>query len=98
MLVWQADTRSMNPTVVRNGGREAYEADEAAAAAEYGAEFRRDIESYVTREVIDAVEYRVATSKSGMRWPGSRQMRLNSVDAHPNAEYQAVIAMPSPLL
>ena len=33
---------------------EAYEQDEAAAAAEYGAEFRRDIESFVSREAVEA--------------------------------------------
>jgi hypothetical protein len=55
VLVWQADTRSMNPTVGEDVIREAYEADEAAASAEYGAEFRRDIESYIAREAVDAV-------------------------------------------
>jgi hypothetical protein len=33
---------------------EAYEADPAAAAAEYGAEFRRDIEGFVSREAVEA--------------------------------------------
>jgi hypothetical protein len=33
---------------------EAYEADPAHAAAEYGAEFRTDVETYVAREVVDA--------------------------------------------
>lgn len=55
VLVWQADTRSMNQTVAAAVIQAAYEADEAAAAAEYGALFRRDIESYITRESLDAV-------------------------------------------
>src|SRR5207249_12328511 len=54
VLVWRADTRSMNPTVDPAVIQAAYEADEAAASAEYGAEFRRDIESFVAREVVEA--------------------------------------------
>ena len=44
----------MNPAVDPRVIAEAYEQDEAAAAAEYGAEFRRDIESFVSREAADA--------------------------------------------
>jgi len=55
VLVWQAPTRVMNPTVPQSVIDEAYERDPASAAAEYGAEFRSDIEGFVTREVIDAV-------------------------------------------
>jgi hypothetical protein len=53
-LVWQAPTLTMNPTVPRDVIDEAYERDPASAAAEYGAEFRSDIESFVNREVLDA--------------------------------------------
>ena len=55
VLVWQADTRTMNPTVDPRVIDAAYETDTASAAAEYGAEFRRDIESFVAREALDAV-------------------------------------------
>jgi hypothetical protein len=54
VLVWQAHTRAMNPSVDAQLIEEAYAADEAAAAAEYGAEFRRDIESFVSREAVEA--------------------------------------------
>ncbi len=54
VLVWQADTRSMNPLVPEPEIARAYEEDESAAAAEYGAQFRRDIESFVLREIVDA--------------------------------------------
>jgi hypothetical protein len=54
VLVWQADTRSMNPTVDAAIIAKAYEEDEASASAEYGAQFRRDIESYVSRESVEA--------------------------------------------
>jgi hypothetical protein len=45
----------MNPTVDPALIARAYEEDESAAAAEYGAEFRRDIEGFVSREAVDAV-------------------------------------------
>jgi hypothetical protein len=54
VLVWQADTRSMNPTVDPALIAAAYEQDVAAAAAEYGAEFRRDIDTFVSREAVEA--------------------------------------------
>jgi hypothetical protein len=53
-LVWKADTRTMNPTVPLSFIEEAYDADPAHAAAEYGAEFRTDVETFVAREVVDA--------------------------------------------
>jgi hypothetical protein len=55
VLVWRADTASMNPTVPRSLIDQAYERDPAAAAAEYGAEFRRDVETFLTDEVLEAV-------------------------------------------
>jgi hypothetical protein len=54
ILVWQAETRTMNPTVPQSVIDRAMEADPASAAAEYGATFRSDIESYVAREAIEA--------------------------------------------
>lgn len=54
VLVWKADTRTMNPTVPQSVIDEAYESDPASAAAEYGAEFRTDVETYIAREVVDA--------------------------------------------
>jgi hypothetical protein len=55
VLAWKAGTRAMNPTVSEEVIAEAYEADPASAAAEYGAEFRTDIESFVAREVVEAL-------------------------------------------
>ena len=55
VLVWQADTRSMNPSVDEQVIAEAYNQDESAAAAEYGAQFRRDIEGFVSAEAVGAV-------------------------------------------
>ena len=54
ILVWQADTRTMNPSVPQSIIDEAMERDPLSAAAEYGAQFRSDIESYITRECVEA--------------------------------------------
>ena len=53
-LVAQADTATMNPSIDRAVITEAYEEDEAAASAEFGALFRTDVEAFVSREVIDS--------------------------------------------
>jgi hypothetical protein len=45
----------MNPTIDPAVIERAYAEDEASASAEYGAEFRRDIEGFVSREAVDAV-------------------------------------------
>src|ERR1700686_2305649 len=64
VLVWQADTRSMNPSVDAAIVGAAYKADEPRAAAEYGAQFRREVEHYLSREQLDAV-----TAASCRPWP-----------------------------
>lgn len=55
VLVWKGTTRDMNPSVPQSFIDEAYADDPAHAAAEYGAEFRSDVESFVSREAVDAV-------------------------------------------
>jgi hypothetical protein len=52
VLVWQAPTMAMNPRVDPSIVGAAYDADEATADAEYGAQFRRDLDGFVPREVI----------------------------------------------
>lgn len=54
VLVWQAPTRLMNPTVPQSVIDEATERDPASAAAEYGAEFRSDIETFLDRDLVEA--------------------------------------------
>jgi hypothetical protein len=44
----------MNPSLPQRVVDAAIEADPASAAAEYGAEFRTDIESFISREVVEA--------------------------------------------
>lgn len=53
-LVWKATTREMNPTVRQSVVDAALERDHAAASAEWLAEWRSDIEAFVTREVVEA--------------------------------------------
>jgi hypothetical protein len=54
VLVWQAQTKGMNPTVSDDFLAKEYAKDPAKAQAEYGAEFRTDIESFVSPEAVNA--------------------------------------------
>jgi hypothetical protein len=52
ILVAQAASRTMNPTLPQSVVDRALEHDPASAAAEYLAEFRRDIESFISIEAV----------------------------------------------
>jgi hypothetical protein len=52
VLAWQAPTRTMNPTVPQKIIDDACEKDHAAAAAEWLAVFRSDVESLITIEAV----------------------------------------------
>ena len=54
ILVAKAPSRGMNPTLPQRVIDRAIEADPEAASAEYGAEFRGDLEIFVSREAIEA--------------------------------------------
>jgi hypothetical protein len=54
VLVWQAPTRAMHPAVPQELIDAAAVEDESSALAEYGAQFRRDVESFVSREAVEA--------------------------------------------
>jgi hypothetical protein len=54
VLVAKAPSRTMNPTLPQRVIDRATEEDPEAASAEYGAEFRSDLEAYVSREVVEA--------------------------------------------
>ena len=56
VLVWKAPTQTMNPSVPQSVIDAAYERDPASAAAEYGSNFRRDIEAFLDREAIEACQ------------------------------------------
>jgi hypothetical protein len=55
VLFVQAPTLELNPTFDRGAIDKAYADDPVAAASEYGAEFRNDLESYISREAIARV-------------------------------------------
>jgi hypothetical protein len=54
ILVARAPSRTMNSTLPQSVVDRAYERDPASAAAEYGAAFRRDIESWCSIEAVNA--------------------------------------------
>ena len=54
ILVAQAPSRVMNPSLPQSVVDRAYERDPASAAAEYGGQFRTDLEAYVSIEVLRA--------------------------------------------
>jgi hypothetical protein len=58
VLVWKADTQSMNPSIDQSVIKQAFEEDPAAAASEYGSledgiQFRSDVETFVSKEAVD---------------------------------------------
>jgi hypothetical protein len=55
VLVWKGSTLMMNPSIDQAAIDAAYERDPASASAEYGADFRTDVEQFITREALDAV-------------------------------------------
>jgi hypothetical protein len=54
VLVWQAPTLAMNPTLDPDVIARAFEDDPLSAAAEFGAEFRTDIADFISRAVVEA--------------------------------------------
>jgi hypothetical protein len=84
VLVWRAPTRTMNPTVPQSVIDAATERDASSAAAEYGAEFRSDLEDFVSREtVLACVEQGVIerAPKRGERYFAFTDPSGGSVDA-----------------
>jgi len=53
-LIWKAATKIMNPLIDEKVIKQAYEDDAQAAAAEWDAEWRTDIEDFISEELIDA--------------------------------------------
>ena len=55
VLVVNGPTQVMNPTISADVIARAYDDDPQAAAAEYGAEFRRDVEAFLPPDALDVV-------------------------------------------
>jgi len=58
ILTWQAPSRVMNATIPESIVAEALEADEAAARAEWLAEWRRDVEQFLSKELVESAVLR----------------------------------------
>lgn len=72
ILVARGPSRAFNPTLPQKVVDRAIERDEAAARAEYLAEFRADIEAFVSLEVVEAC---VADGVLERPWQAGRQYR-----------------------
>jgi hypothetical protein len=72
-LCWQAETRAMNPYIPAAEIEAEIAKDPAAARSEYLAQFRDDLESYISREAVEAVVLRGVREiarASGVRYVG----------------------------
>lgn len=54
VVVWQAPTWYMNPTIPNDFFERAYRNDSVSASAEYGAEFRKDTDAFIPEEAYSA--------------------------------------------
>ena len=71
ILVAKAASRVMNPTLKQKIVDRAYERDAASAAAEYGAEFRNDVDAFISVDLIEACTDRgvlVRPPRAGVRY------------------------------
>jgi hypothetical protein len=55
ILVAQAPSKTMNPSLPQRVIDQAYDRDPEAAKAEYGAQFRSDLEAFIARELVEGV-------------------------------------------
>jgi hypothetical protein len=58
IMTWVAPSRVMNATIPESIVAEALEADEAAARAEWLAEWRRDVEQFLSKELVESAVLR----------------------------------------
>ena len=63
VLVWKASSREMNPSLSSAVVAAAYLRDAASARAEYGGEFREDIESFLSIETIESCVIRSVSER-----------------------------------
>jgi hypothetical protein len=64
ILVAKASSRTMNPSLPQSVVDRAFEADPEAASAEYMAEFRNDINAFISRDAIEAAVSRGVTVRA----------------------------------
>ena len=54
-LIWKAPTRTMNPTIDKQLIENSLKEDPQAASAEWEAEWRQDIEAFISQDLVEAV-------------------------------------------
>jgi hypothetical protein len=67
ILIAKAPSLVMNPSLPQRVVDKAYADDPASAAAEFGAEFRSDLEVFVSREAIESCKTRNVTVRAPLR-------------------------------
>lgn len=73
ILIAKGSSRAFNPSLPQSVVDRAMERDPAAASAEYGGEFRSDLESFISRELIESAIDRgvlVRPPKEGLSYAG----------------------------
>ncbi len=88
-LVAKATSRTMNPSLPQEEIDRAYADDPARAGAEYGAEFRQDVEAYVSREVLK----RLVSPEVKEREPEAGRIYRAFVDMSGGSNESAAIAI-----
>lgn len=58
VLIWKADSRTMNPSLSENAIQAAYDRDPVSARTEFGSEFREDLSGFLTAEVLETITKR----------------------------------------
>jgi hypothetical protein len=100
VLIWQSDTRTMNPTISSQVVEDALERDASVGGSEWLAQFRSDVESFITREAVEAcVEpgVRERPPVAGVRYAGfvdpsgGRQDAMTMAVAHGEGRDCAVL-------
>ena len=83
VLVAKGTTRDLNPSLSQSVIDRAYERDRAAAAAEFGAEFRTDLEAFVSIEAVEACvgDYREMAPLADQRYFAFVDTSGGSVDS-----------------
>jgi len=93
-VVWNADTRSLNPTVAERVIERAYEGDPVSAASEYGrdghVQFRRDVESFLDPEAVAAVT--VPDRRELPPVPGTRYVAFADPSGGSNDSFTVALA------
>ena len=100
VLFWKAPTEIMNPTFSAAEIRRAFDEDGSSAKVEYDAEFKKDAESFISSEAIDAVTetdrlmlppgkttaYRAFIDTAGGAGGDSTAMAIGHVEEHRDLE------------